>query len=255
MMPLWTTTSVPEPSVWGWALSSVGRPWVAQRVCPMPMCPVHRALAQQAFEHLDAAGRAPDLESLGPQHGHAGRVVAAVLEALEPLHDDADRVLVADVADDAAHGVSPWLSRVSSCGRPSPRALLARAGDGQRPGRHVLGDHRARAHVGALPDGDGRHEARVGADERAGADSGLVLGGAVVVAGDRCPRRCSPRRRPWRRRRTRGAAPWRHGRSSTSSAPRSCRSWRRRRRATAAAGGRTARAGPRPPRLASDSTQ
>ena len=32
MIPLCTTTSVPEQSVWGWAFSSDGRPWVAQRV-------------------------------------------------------------------------------------------------------------------------------------------------------------------------------------------------------------------------------
>src|SRR6266852_5205630 len=104
MMPLWTTTSLPEPSVWGWALSSVGRP---ARV-PDPDPSLHRTLAQKPLEHLDAPGRAPDLESLGPQDGQAGRVIAAVLEPLEPLHDDADRVLVSDVADDAAHGQCPF---------------------------------------------------------------------------------------------------------------------------------------------------
>ena len=40
MIPLWTTTSVPWQSVWGWAFSSDGRPWVAQRVWPMPSEPV-----------------------------------------------------------------------------------------------------------------------------------------------------------------------------------------------------------------------
>jgi hypothetical protein len=39
MMPLCTTTSSPDPSVCGCAFSSVGRPWVAQRVCPSPMEP------------------------------------------------------------------------------------------------------------------------------------------------------------------------------------------------------------------------
>src|SRR3972149_2633693 len=70
-------------------------------------------------------------------------------------------------------------------GDPALAHLLARTGHSQRPGRDALGDHRARAHVGPRPDGDGRHEARVGADERAGADHGLVLVGAGVVAGDR----------------------------------------------------------------------
>ncbi len=37
MMPLWTTTT--RPARWGWALRSVGAPWVAQRVWPMPVTP------------------------------------------------------------------------------------------------------------------------------------------------------------------------------------------------------------------------
>src|SRR5574337_1368314 len=39
MMPLWTTTRSPVQSLWGWAFSSVGRPWVAQRVWPSPTSP------------------------------------------------------------------------------------------------------------------------------------------------------------------------------------------------------------------------
>ena len=38
MMPLWTTATGPRR--WGWALASVAAPWVAQRVWPMPACPV-----------------------------------------------------------------------------------------------------------------------------------------------------------------------------------------------------------------------
>ncbi len=37
MMPLWTTAM--GPAEWGWALTSLGRPWVAQRVWPMPVEP------------------------------------------------------------------------------------------------------------------------------------------------------------------------------------------------------------------------
>ena len=37
MMPLWTTAT--GPAEWGWAFCSLGRPWVAQRVCPMPVDP------------------------------------------------------------------------------------------------------------------------------------------------------------------------------------------------------------------------
>ena len=37
MIPLCTTTNGPERC--GWAFSSLGRPWVAQRVWPMPRVP------------------------------------------------------------------------------------------------------------------------------------------------------------------------------------------------------------------------
>ena len=38
MIPLWMSASLPsDPPRCGWALLSVGPPWVAQRVCPMPV--------------------------------------------------------------------------------------------------------------------------------------------------------------------------------------------------------------------------
>jgi hypothetical protein len=39
MMPLWMTTKRPASSVCGCALASVGWPWVAQRVWPIPTVP------------------------------------------------------------------------------------------------------------------------------------------------------------------------------------------------------------------------
>ena len=38
-MPLWTATTVMSSLQCGWAFSSEGTPWVAQRVCPMPQVP------------------------------------------------------------------------------------------------------------------------------------------------------------------------------------------------------------------------
>src|SRR5258708_1076190 len=61
-------------------------------------------LAQHALEGLQASRRAPHLHAVRVEHGHARGIVAAVLQPLEPVHDDRDRVLVADVPDDAAHG-------------------------------------------------------------------------------------------------------------------------------------------------------
>jgi hypothetical protein len=39
MIPLWITATLPVQSRCGWALRSVGRPWVAHRVCPIPVTP------------------------------------------------------------------------------------------------------------------------------------------------------------------------------------------------------------------------
>src|SRR3954452_19178268 len=70
----------------------------------------------------------------------------------------------------------------------SPGAALAvvlrAALDGERIVGHVLGDDRAGADIGAVADFHRRHQRGVGADEGALADNGLVLGKAVIVAGD-----------------------------------------------------------------------
>ena len=59
MMPLWTTTIRPLQSRCGCAFSSVGRPCVAQRVCPMPNAPSSGCLASTSsrFESLPALRR------------------------------------------------------------------------------------------------------------------------------------------------------------------------------------------------------
>ena len=60
-MPLWTTATWPEASVWGWALTSVGSPWVAQRVWPMPT-PSLQPLGQGGHQVVDPTGPLVDLE-------------------------------------------------------------------------------------------------------------------------------------------------------------------------------------------------
>src|SRR6516165_6676965 len=69
--------------------------------------------------------------------------------------------------------------------RPALLNHLAAAAKRQGLGRHVLRDHRAGTDIGALPDLDRRHQRRVRANEGATADVGAVLGGTVVIAGDR----------------------------------------------------------------------
>src|SRR3954454_2760513 len=67
---------------------------------------------------------------------------------------------------------------------PSIAPLLAAATDTERIGGHVIGDHRAGAHHGTIANSHRRHQRRVGADERPGADVGVVLAETVIVAGD-----------------------------------------------------------------------
>src|SRR5512133_2110983 len=61
---------------------------------------------------------------------------------------------------------------------------LPRPPEGEGARGDGLGHDGARGHVRARADLDGRHEDRVGPDERAVPDAGLVLLLAVVVAGD-----------------------------------------------------------------------
>lgn len=42
MIPLWTTATFWSASRCGWAFSSLGAPWVAHRVCAMPVVPANR---------------------------------------------------------------------------------------------------------------------------------------------------------------------------------------------------------------------
>ena len=56
MIPLWMTVIRPVQSIWGWALTSLGRPWVAQRVCASPTaaCGVRSAIAVRRLPSFPA---------------------------------------------------------------------------------------------------------------------------------------------------------------------------------------------------------
>src|SRR5207245_6631722 len=76
----------------------------------------------------DPSRRPADLEPLGADHGHARRVVAAVLEPLEAVEDDVHRALVADVADDPAHGVNSLGGGLRPPSETSPQDAVRAAG-------------------------------------------------------------------------------------------------------------------------------
>ena len=70
---------------------------------------VRRALVERVAQplHLADGAQTPHLLA-AVQHRHAGRVVTAVLQALQALDQDRDDVPVSNRAYDAAHGDLPW---------------------------------------------------------------------------------------------------------------------------------------------------
>ena len=109
MMPLWITATRPSADRCGWALRSVGPPWVAQRVWPMPVVPgvdaVGRRRSASAFSRLASLPARFSVSSdAAVDDGHAGRVVAAVLQPAQPVEHDAQRRPAADVTHDPTHG-------------------------------------------------------------------------------------------------------------------------------------------------------
>ena len=130
MMPLWIRASLPSsPPRCGWALASVGPPWVAQRVCPMPVRG-RRAAARAsiaASEVGQLAGALAGGDVVAVDEGDAGRVVAAVLQPGQALHHDVERLAVdvrPDVTHDSAHGLQPNGARARATRTPAPWATM-----------------------------------------------------------------------------------------------------------------------------------
>ena len=85
MIPLWMSASLPSSPRCGCALTSVGPPWVAQRVWPMPVWPSSRPMsARSSSEDAELAGALAGLEPARVVDDRdAGGVVAAVLQPLQ----------------------------------------------------------------------------------------------------------------------------------------------------------------------------
>ena len=101
MMPLWTTAT--RSVACGCALFSVGLPWVAQRVCPMPVWPCERFGLQPLFEIFQFALGAAAREMIAFQRGDAGGIVAAIFKPLERIHQLLRDRSASENADNAAH--------------------------------------------------------------------------------------------------------------------------------------------------------
>ena len=118
MMPLCTTAS--RSVACGCALFSVGLPWVAQRVWPMPIVPLSGSLRQPRFQIAQLALGAAARQRAVLERGHAGGVVAAIFEALERIDElPRDRLTAENSNNPAQSGLYPSLQRLAAlrCGR------------------------------------------------------------------------------------------------------------------------------------------
>ena len=69
----------------GWALPTVGAPWVAQRVWAMPMVPASGLAASSRGEIVELALGAAAVELAVVDRADAGAVIAAIFEPLQPV--------------------------------------------------------------------------------------------------------------------------------------------------------------------------
>src|SRR5215510_13209767 len=194
MMPLCTTET--SSVMWGWAFASVGLPWVAQRVWPIPVSP-------SSGEDLSRASRLRSLPSERRRPSWPFSTVATPAEsypryssrlsastswpATGPLPRTPTMPHISLTPIPESHAYLPkWQKRrqficcsplfpraqLAEQGRPAGPLLLRSTGERQGIGGHVLGDDATRADISALPDLDRRHQRAVRAYKGSGADLG-----------------------------------------------------------------------------------
>ena len=83
-----------------------------------------RGADQRLLETCELAGAAPHLDAAIAHHGHASRVVPAILEAAQSLDENRNDLLGADVADDTAHVSGPYFTALSAARRRSSQPGL-----------------------------------------------------------------------------------------------------------------------------------
>src|SRR5487761_594957 len=221
MMPLWTMAT--RSVAIGWALVSFGTPCVAQRVWPMPMRPATGSAAtrrarlsslpsarrrsmrpftsvampaessprySRRFSPSSSSGAAAPLPTM-PTMPHIRRHPSPC-----PLPLTGARVSH-NIAKSAKASLPPAFGGgLGVAGGDFGLALgapglggaglgaLPRAAQGERVGRHVVGDDAAGGDHRARTDSQWSDQGRIGADEHALADVGAEFLDAVVIAGD-----------------------------------------------------------------------
>ncbi len=101
MMPLCTTAS--RSVACGCALFSVGLPWVAQRVWPMPASAGERFAAEPLFEIAQLAFGAAAFQMAVLDGRDAGGIVAAIFQPLQRIDQQRRDRLTAENSDNSAH--------------------------------------------------------------------------------------------------------------------------------------------------------
>ena len=101
MMPLWTMLT--RGVEWGWLLTSLGSPWVAQRVCPMPQKLSGRFLLQLAAEHFQPALALDDVDAAFQRQRNAGGVIAAVFQLFQTVQQHFLGAALTRITYDATH--------------------------------------------------------------------------------------------------------------------------------------------------------
>ena len=144
------TSAIRSPLVWGWALISLGAPWVAQRVWAIPVrpisahCPVPTPvpLLCPALAHPKLAGTI--------DYRQTRRVITAVLQTPQPLQQYFRHIPLANSSHNATH-----TSVLFPAGRgPAHYIALAGPAHGQLFLLHIVSHHGTRSDEGIVREGD-----------------------------------------------------------------------------------------------------
>src|SRR5512139_2127489 len=194
MIPLWMTATCPARC--GWAFSSEGRPWVAQRVWPTPhvpetgrfaICSVSRAIFPSDFRiAMSPSVRTAIPAESYPRYSSRRRPSTRTsTHGLGPVYPTMPHISLLPLLrrGDRKPRLLQQLRLLP--GNPQVECLLLRPAQRQRVRGDALRDRGPGADQRPLPHGDRRDQHRVAPDEHPVAEDGLVLGDPVVVAGDR----------------------------------------------------------------------
>src|SRR5574337_1742541 len=184
MMPLWTTTRSPVQSLWGWAFSSVGRPWVAQRVWPSPTSP-EKSRPHSTFSSslIFPTLRWTTIRSCW-RIARPAESYPRYSRRLSPSKRTGTTFLCPTYPTIPHIALPLPFFRPKCCSEAGLIDLLGSA-KRQRIGRHILCDGRSGGNDGASAHRDRRHEARIAAYKHIVFDHGLMFGKTLIVAGDR----------------------------------------------------------------------